>query len=556
MATPPSPVETNSLLREVSESVRRRSSSTNTNDFVVDADTQNALSQIKTKFKGAMCDSEGFYQHEGECWNDAIQMVFLFSDGLKEVVQEKLANNEVDINFIPRESIPKIISRYNFHRDKCIRLFPDPKDKYLIPPYLTDQQLIEALIFYLQFFKHRFARHYTMESERREECNPNHNPIKVLHVKGKNAELAAMFGNPTKIVKSLEEFKLKAQHGANNSQEKYLIGSLIDTFFPIVKVESTDFITYKDSMLLNNKFVYAILLSLSNHETSFYTCGGNDFFYEDNYGPFLFPWRDVFFKDGLQFGDITSILFTRLKINSDTLTIYYPVIRTKDNNYFTYYNTILYNFPQNIFDSKPSSGEPTVYLFDNKMTFSFEYEQDKIFILDDKNHGMLSIMKGEGAPILQNSNISNRGFTFKRSRLSKNDYAKVKTASKYGLNINNPLLNWQELTGNNGSIYWYNPLTKKASITNPFLEDKERKEKATKRKEKANKYGLNVNNPLLNWEEKPNSYGINRWYNPVLVNFRYNDPYLGLTGGSLRKTIKRKSYRHKRTNRSRRLSRK
>ena len=101
------------MLKEMNASVRKRLNSTNSNDFAIDANTQDALSQIKSKFKGAICDSEGFYQHEGECWNDAIQMMLLFSDGLKEVVQEKLANNEIDINFIPRDSIPKIIKRYN-----------------------------------------------------------------------------------------------------------------------------------------------------------------------------------------------------------------------------------------------------------------------------------------------------------------------------------------------------------------------------------------------------------------------------------------------------------
>jgi len=155
MATPP--VETNSLLREVSESVRSRSSSTNSNDFVIDADTQNALSQIKTKYTGAKCDSEGFYQHEGECWNDAIQMLFLFSDGLKEVVQEKLANNEVDINFIPRESIPRIIDEYAKYRgdERILDVIAKHrgKDVRKAPADLSPKQIIESLVFYLKFFK-------------------------------------------------------------------------------------------------------------------------------------------------------------------------------------------------------------------------------------------------------------------------------------------------------------------------------------------------------------------------------------------------------------------
>ena len=44
----------------------------------------------------ARCDSEGFYQHLGECWNDSIQMIFLFSDGLKEIVQPALLDPNFD----------------------------------------------------------------------------------------------------------------------------------------------------------------------------------------------------------------------------------------------------------------------------------------------------------------------------------------------------------------------------------------------------------------------------------------------------------------------------
>ena len=76
----------------------------NNDDISVDISTQDALDYVKQNYTGAKCDSEGFYQHSGECWNDAIQMVFLWTDGLKEVVQEKLAKSEIktiDNSFIP-----------------------------------------------------------------------------------------------------------------------------------------------------------------------------------------------------------------------------------------------------------------------------------------------------------------------------------------------------------------------------------------------------------------------------------------------------------------------
>ena len=52
--------------------------------------------------KGELCDSEGFYQHSGECWSDALQQVMNNGDTLKEKVQklfiEKTFTSE-DYNF-------------------------------------------------------------------------------------------------------------------------------------------------------------------------------------------------------------------------------------------------------------------------------------------------------------------------------------------------------------------------------------------------------------------------------------------------------------------------
>jgi hypothetical protein len=572
MATPPSPVETNSLLREVSESVRSRSSSTNSNDFVVDADTQNALSQIKTKFTGAKCDSEGFYQHEGECWNDAIHMVFLFSDGLKEVVQEKLANNEVDINFIPRESIPRIIDEYAKYRGK---------DVSRAPPDLSPKQIIESLVFYLKFLKNRFARHYTMESERRENelCTLNKNPIHLLHVKGKNAELAAIFGNPTKNPHNnitIEKYKKNQLSGANHNQVIYLVNILLYTFFPGID-SLNSYMNYWDFFSTNYSYsiqsipdprnIISILFASKDHASCFYTCGDNDFFYEDNYGPFLFPWRKILFTEPLarkaardlvvklkkkkladlekKFGryyeyeeetkavmrdfiygvDITdnktieSIIFSSIWIDSINISNYYPILKTKDNKLFTFYNNVEYK----ISDGKNSYNDDKVKIVVNyENHVSFNMYTDKYV----KGKSMLPIYLKDHK---EKRAISNKGFIFRNSARLEGHAARVHLSKKAE-----------------------NAQPQLQQIANDLIAlDQEIRLIEKEYSDAMERSPTNLDEVHRLEARKENLYKKQRKLNILMTTAMEG-------GGSIRKnkrkTAKRKSYRRKRTTRSRRLS--
>ena len=472
MATLPSPVETNSLLREVNESVRRRSSSVNSNDFVVDADTQTALSQIKSRFTGAKCDSEGFYQHEGECWNDAITMVFLFSDGLKEVIQEKLATTEIDINFIPRESIPLIIGEYTKYREDDIKRRGNTNKG---PPNLTEEKILESIVFYLKFLKHRFARHYIMESDRREECRADRNPIKILHTKGKNAMMAAIFGNPAKYSnKSLKEYHNTgvSEHGANSAQNAYLINTLIHCFFPSTPTNLYSFMTYKDVLNIRDKTFSLLLMVGAFHVGCLYTCGGQDFFYENNFGPFLFPWRDILLKDknSSNSEDIYMIFFTTLKINSNRISKLYPVIATKDNKCFTYYNNTLFNFPEGSFKIPKEFGERQTiqHTFPGAIEFSYPEKgaSQRFEINSEYIKYMLPIITSNSP---RYANISNKGFSFKRNaRLFEGQREIQQRAINYGIPINDPRLLWVEAGKYEGNPYWKHLVTEKLTLENPY----------------------------------------------------------------------------------------
>jgi hypothetical protein len=194
-----------------------------------------------------------------------------------------------------------------------------------------------------------------------------------------------------------------------------------------------------------------------------------------------------------------------------------------------------------MFDSKPSSEEPTLYSFDTTITFSFDYKEDKQIILDNKNECMLSIMKAVGVKSLENSNISNRGFTFKRNARLNNEFKRKQKAKQYGIPLNSPILNWEEGTFNNGSKFWHNRITDQYVFNDPFVnfQSKSLKEVAP------------INSPVANWQEILSNNGRKQWYSPATGKLTYNDPY-EVKGGFVRKTLKIKSYRDKSNTRSRR----
>jgi len=47
-------------------------------------------------FETPICTNQGFSQHLGECWHDALSMALLYSDGFKEETQPLLYNNSVE----------------------------------------------------------------------------------------------------------------------------------------------------------------------------------------------------------------------------------------------------------------------------------------------------------------------------------------------------------------------------------------------------------------------------------------------------------------------------
>ena len=417
----------------------------NNDDISVDISTQDALDYVKQNYTGAKCDSEGFYQHSGECWNDAIQMVFLWTDGLKEVVQEKLAKSEIktiDNSFIPypdliRKNFELLIKIEEHTPYKAFMAYLYRKFK---SPSLLKRYVIKDALLYFKSLQNRFARHYYSETRRRESESvcPIIKPIDRLfkiHTKGRNAIRGATFGNPYR--KTLHKADYTPM-GANPQEEFYLMNLFFDTFFTTIDAELNMY-KRKNNLLLEtvwikdntdnysklryidtNKDILAILLNsyireknTGGHTSCFYTCGNIDFFYEDNHGPFIFPWRKCISDDS--FIDIKNIVFGQLYINSKLFSHYYPIIETSDK-YLIYHN----NSSKLIYKESIITKDPETYSIDIKTEKEFIH---KNWFINGIEYTIIMYLKHIDTvylytPIFMDKgtkrlNISNKGFQFR-----------------------------------------------------------------------------------------------------------------------------------------------
>jgi hypothetical protein len=344
---------------------------------------QMARSQFKNIYKRSFCDSEGFYQHSGECWNDSIQMMFLFSDGLKEIVQKKLANavflddiHTLDDTFISDSAINNIVINYNIIYEK---------EGYIAVP----EHIKNELTLYFKTVQHRFIRHYLVEYNRRallenESC-PVKRPAQRLHVRGRNGILSAIHGKGSGTIFSKKNYSIMKSHGGTYADMGMLIVVYINTFFNpsdfnfklIRTISNTEFIEIiKDINIFNNLRCVSLISASPDkaHAMCLYTCGGNDFFYEDNFGPFLFPWKSILSNktDFTFVGLTTGTLGTgNNNIMISVKSAIYPIIISKkgdeENKYYTYYNNKLYSIIQNVLtlldrDDSLSFGSKETYI--------------------------------------------------------------------------------------------------------------------------------------------------------------------------------------------------
>ena len=340
----------------------------------------------------AVCDSEGFYQHLGECWNDSIQMIFLFSDGIKEIVQpalldpnfdskvESIINDETNKLYFLFKSDLKGLNTTN--RGAVNNPFANNSSKTILASKVRERK--NAIIGYFKVLKKRFMRHYTNEHLRRDsvcdtESAKDHQAFQTMsqisRAAGQDGISAAALGhvNPEGVNRShinIEELRKKSKEekyspGGNRYDEFYLFNLYGLVFFSKYQFDFSEFVStfiYKNEnldytidlskisndLINNSKAVYitSVIDFNEGHATAFYTCGNSEIYYDNNSGIYPFRWKEFLLKAvELYKNDESTKLFCgdntqTSKVLEVQESSFYPIIRTGETKPFTYYTFI------------------------------------------------------------------------------------------------------------------------------------------------------------------------------------------------------------------------
>jgi ankyrin repeat protein len=228
------------------------------------------IKREKDGYGGPVCDLEGFYQHHGECGNDAFQMLLISSDKVKETIQKQLIYNNYDeVDF----------------------------DKYITDENVKNISAPILLKTYIQAFQSRFIRHYLNEEM---FCTLDEKEVrsKLYRSRGfysKKSQLSLHYGvydaePPT----SIKNYYTSNRYTGTKYEKIFPIYRSIFSIFNI-EVSKLDYLKIQDITKINIDTVHSMLLIVeagsSVHAMCLYECGKKQFLFEDNKGPIRFEWR-------------------------------------------------------------------------------------------------------------------------------------------------------------------------------------------------------------------------------------------------------------------------
>lgn len=293
----------------------------------------------KIKYKKTHCSQTSFSQHISECWNDSIQMMFCFSDSLKNETQNRL------LNLTPHEII--------------VKSSLDNRLIFLNPIFKKNQhELIDVFVInlekYIGLLQYRLCNHLSYivhdkysiyGSEETKDDDPIEEPIcgkldfekiyesyndpTITNIISKKSPAALIrsnsamcgIGSSVYILKGLDH-KLETTTATPreilltlNALSFALLGD--NNYINVVTFDFALFIEPRAPVNMNDPDLIGILVWIggpSGHIVSFYTCGGEDIYYnneknycnivpgasgtseDSTYGKCRFPWRKIFDK--------------------------------------------------------------------------------------------------------------------------------------------------------------------------------------------------------------------------------------------------------------------
>ncbi len=278
-----------------------------------------------------VCDTEGFYQHFGECWSDAFAMILLFADGIKEKTQPMIYNTPIEA-----------LDFTELQRD-------------------VSGNTLSYIKIYLTNLRNRFIRHYWNQTIRRFKGSLP--PEEARRGAGRQACAMSAMGSrileplrrnytAKNSIKSVENYEKKVILYSGTSEDlssiMYVLSNVYDLFIRGRGISYNNIQPTDGRALLSPKQLVSfgplakafwLLIHSSvgeGHAVSFYTCGGNDYVFDNNYGPITFPWRSLFNymktnpEQHLRMGFINTSYLECIRIDYDTFPVLYtPVVDPK-----------------------------------------------------------------------------------------------------------------------------------------------------------------------------------------------------------------------------------
>jgi hypothetical protein len=271
---------------------------------------------------GPLCDSRGFTQHTGECWNDTDQTILINSDITKDELQSFFIHHTFTSEMcqITIENYNEIIKNKELVSAGYTGFYRE------FSPEIDEAQLQilnDALYKYFHYFQRRFLRHYINEAQKGAAeplCSEGLNSLQcALRAKSFNPETLGTNFEPC----IADAFVKKTYEAGGNVY--YIIPFILyiihrnipPLFLKVSEVQKGKFIEFYNinivSKALADYAVNIVIVENDNigHAVGFYTCGGQELFFNNNLKQtYAFPYKkfyNIYYKFFLQGHDISIV---------------------------------------------------------------------------------------------------------------------------------------------------------------------------------------------------------------------------------------------------------